>query len=119
MVNFVIYEDEKKYREKYVSIIVKMMGERNENYSIIELSEYNSKVRRTMNLVGKKVYILDIEVPGKSGLDLAREIRSNGDWESQIIVVTNHEGLQQTTFTSRLLTLDFISKLYSGFLNKS
>ena len=26
MVNFIIYEDEKKFREKYISIILKIIG---------------------------------------------------------------------------------------------
>lgn len=110
MINFVIYEDDKNTRENYISIIIKMMGNRQDQYSIIEIDKYNSKVNKTLSSIGKKIYILDVEVPGKSGLDLAREIRDNGDWESQIIMVTNHDSLQQTVFTSRLLALDFISK---------
>lgn len=110
MVNFIIYEDDKNTRKSYISVIIKMMGNRQEQYSIIELDQYNSKVNGVLSLVGKKIFILDVEVPGKSGLDLAREIREKGDWDSQIIIITNHDNLQQTAFTSRLLTIDFISK---------
>lgn len=110
MVNFIIYEDDKNTRKSYISIIIKIMGNRQDQYSIIELEKYDSKVSKALSMIGKKIYILDVEVPGKSGLDLAREIREIGDWDSQIIIVTNHDSLQQTAFTSRLLTLDFISK---------
>ena len=110
MVNFIIYEDDKSTRENYISIILKIMGNRKEQYSIIELDKYNSKVTKALNVVGRKIFILDVEVPGKSGMDLAREIREKGDWTSQIIVVTNHDSLQQSAFTSKLLMLDFISK---------
>ena len=110
MVNFIIYEDDKNTRQNYISVIIKIMGNLQDQYSIIELDKYNSKVMNTLSMIGKKIYILDVEVPGKSGLDLARDIREMGDWDSQIIIVTNHDSLQQTAFTSRLLTLDFISK---------
>lgn len=110
MINFIIYEDDKNARNSYISLIVKMMGNRKEQYSIIELDRYNSDVSKVLTLVGRKIYILDVEVPGKSGMDLAREIREKGDWTSQIIVVTNHDNLQQSAFTSKLLMLNFISK---------
>ena len=110
MINFIIYEDDKNARDSYISLIIKMMGNRKEQYSIIELDRYNSDVSKVLTLVGRKIYILDVEVPGKSGMDLAREIREKGDWTSQIIVVTNHDNLQQSAFTSKLLMLDFISK---------
>lgn len=117
MINFIIYEDNDAYRKKYISVIIKFMGNNQSNYKITEISEYNSKLKETMKSSGKKIYILDIEVPKKSGLDLAREIRDSGDWNSQIIIVTSHDSLQQTTFTSRLLTLDFISKLDNLLVN--
>lgn len=117
MINFIIYEDDQKVRKKYISIIIKLMGNREDQYRIIELKEYNSMVNKVLSLSGKKIFILDVEVPGKSGLDLAREIRETGDWESQIIIITNHDSLQQKVFTSRLLTLDFISKFDNSFNN--
>lgn len=114
MINFVIYEDEKKYREKYISIILKIIGSKKLAYRIIELDKYDKNVsKKIKELVGKKIYILDIEVPGKSGLDLAREIRNNGDWDSQIVVVTTHEQLRSIAFASKMLMLDFISKFYN------
>lgn len=114
MINFIIYEDEKKFREKYISIILKLIGGMKVAYRILEFDKYDrTTATKIKNVVGKKIYILDIEVPGKSGLDLAREIRNNGDWESPMIVVTTHEQLKDTAFTSKMLMLDFISKFYN------
>ena len=114
MINFIIYEDEKKYRELYVSIILKVIGSLQYAYKIIEIDKYDRTTMSKINkLVGKKIFILDIEVPGKSGLDLAREIRNSGDWNSQMIVATTHEQLRNTTLTSRMLMLDFITKYYN------
>lgn len=113
MINFIIYEDEKKYREKYISVILKLMGNIKVAYKIIEFEKYDKKTWSKINsLTGKKIYILDIEVPGKSGLDLAHEIRNNGDWKSPMMVVTTHEQYKNAAFTSRILMLDFISKFY-------
>ena len=113
MINFIIYEDEKKYRELYVSIILKLIGSMQYAYQIVEIDKFDKNtMSKINNLVGKKIFIIDIEVPGKSGLDLARDIRNNGDWNSQMIVVTTHEHLKNTTLTSRLLMLDFITKYY-------
>lgn len=113
MINFIIYEDEKKYREMYISIILKIIGSMQFAYKITEIDKYDKTTMSKINkLVGKKIFILDIEVPGKSGLDLAREIRNNGDWNSQMIVATTHEQLKNATLTSRMLMLDFISKYF-------
>lgn len=114
MLNFIIYEDEKKFREKYISVILRLLGSKKIAYKIIEYDKYESGIIANLKkLIGKKIFIFDIEVPGKSGLDLAREIRNSGDWSSPMIVVTTHEHLKNATFTSRMLMLDFISKFYN------
>lgn len=114
MLNFIIYEDEKKYREKYISIILKIVVSMKIAYRIIEIEKFDKNtMSKIKDLVGKKIFIFDIEVPGKSGLDLAREIRNNGDWKSPMIIVTTHEQMKNTAFTSKILMLDFISKFYN------
>lgn len=114
MINFIIYEDDKKFREKYISIILKLLGNQKIAYRIVEIDKYErGTLSKIKDLVGKKIFIFDIEVPGKSGLDLAREIRNNGDWISPMIIVTTHDNLKSYAFTSRMLMLDFISKFYN------
>lgn len=114
MFNFIVYEDEEKFREKYHFIILKFIGNSNLAYQIVDISKYTKEeAERIKNLSGNNIYILDIEVPGKSGLDLAREIRNNGDWKSQIIIVTSHEDLKNFDYQSSMLMLAFISKFYN------
>ena len=111
MINFIIYEDDKELREIYVNCILKMIGNSKIAYEIHEFSKYSNASQEIVSKsIGKKIYILDIEVPGKSGLDYAREIRDNGDWNSPIIVVTAHEATRFDAFNSRTLLLSFISK---------
>lgn len=109
--NFIIYEDENKYIEKYKKIIRKLLGTIDLNYKITEIKEYNESSKEVINSTeGGKIYILDIEVAGKNGLDLARKIRKSGDWVSPIIIVTSHEEFKTVGYTAKILMLNFISK---------
>lgn len=114
MFNFIIYEDEPRFRDKYFSIVENFIGDSNLAYEVIEIPKYTKEVAtRIKNLSGNNIFILDIEVPGKSGLDLAREIRHNGDWKSQIIIVTSHDDLKNFDYQSSMLMLAFISKFFN------
>lgn len=109
--NFVIYEDLKEYANKYKTIIHKLLASTNMHYKTVEINEYNNKTKEQLEKIeGNKIYILDIEVPGKSGLDLARKIRNNGDWSSPIIIITSHEEFKNVGYTAKLLMLNFIVK---------
>ena len=111
MINFIIYEDKEIIRKSYMKIIHKFMGKSDASYKIYQFSSYSNEVKGFIEKnVGYNIYILDIEVPGKSGLDLAREIRLSGDVESQLLVVTGHKELLENTFVNRSLVLNFISK---------
>lgn len=77
MINFIIYEDEEYFSKLYKNVIHKFMGNSNDQYKIYSFTEYNEAMRNFIkNLTGQNIYIFDIEVKGKSGLDLAREIRT-------------------------------------------
>ena len=111
MINFIIYEDKEVIRKNYVKIIDKFMGGNDVSYKIYQFSNYTNALKDfIINNTGHNIYILDIEVPGKSGLDLAREIRLSGDADSQLLVVTAHKELLENTFVNRSLVLNFISK---------
>lgn len=122
--SFIIYEDENKFIDTYKKVIMRLMGHNNLNYNIVELNSFKDyKNYESKELENNKIYILDIEVPGKSGIELAREIRRLGDWTSPIIIVTNHMEFQNVGYTRKILMLDFISKkanieqnLYDAFL---
>ena len=115
MINFIIYEDEKYFYELYKIIIHKFMGPSDEQYKIYHFEEYNEKMMKFLkSLSGQNVYILDIEVKGKSGLDLAREIRKfKRSLDNQIIIATAHQDLVENAFHKKLLMVDFISKFDS------
>lgn len=111
MINFIIYEDEEKMKNMYKDIIHNFFGNINDGYKIIEYDEYKPDlIKKIESIEGKKIFLMDIEVPGKTGLELAREIRNNGDWLSPLIIITTHEHLKTEGFTGRMLMLDFLSK---------
>ena len=58
--NFIIYEDDNMYIEKYKNIIHKLLGTTDLNYKITEIKEYNEKSKEIIEKTeGNKIYILD------------------------------------------------------------
>lgn len=111
MINIIIYEDDTDRHILYKEVVANFFEQHNQKVKFFIFPCYSKNLEaKFANIPGKKIFILDIEVPGKSGLDLARTIRSNGDWMSPLIIITSYEHLRNTGFTSKMLMLDFISK---------
>ncbi len=111
MVNVIIYEDNKEMQLLYQEEIKLFFEERNHSVNFYLFSHYSKDLEKIIQKIPRrKLFVLDIEVPGKSGLDLARKIRMNGDWTSPFIIITNYDSFKNTGFTSKTLLLDFISK---------
>lgn len=115
MINFIIYEDEEYFIDLYYSVIHKFMGVNDDYYKIYCFKEYsNEMIDFIEKLSGQNIFILDIEVKGKSGLDLAREIRKyKRSLDTQIVIATAHQDLVENAFHKKLLMVDFISKFDS------
>ena len=110
MLRFIICEDNKQFQEKLSVIINKLMMPYNFEYKISKFTEYNEELSEIIkNDNENKVYILDIELPEISGLEIASEIREE-DLESSIIFLTVHPEFQNDIFYSRLLAIDYINK---------
>lgn len=110
MINFIICEDNKHVRQFDENIISKIAMPHDFNYAIHSFDKYNIKLKNLINTPSDfKVYILDLELPNKSGFDIAREIRKL-DWDSIIIILTSHDELELKLLKEKLLIFDFISK---------
>lgn len=110
MLHFVVCDDNNVIREKIGKIITKLMLPIDIEYKTLMFSRYDKNFAQFIDKnVGKKIYILDIEIDPHSGLDIARKIREK-DWESIIIILTAHYELLYDAFKNRLMLLDFISK---------
>lgn len=110
MINFIICDDNKYVRNINESIISKITMKYDFNYKIHLFEKYDSKFKKIINSLSDiKIYILDLEMPGKTGIDIAREIRKI-DWDSIIIILTSHDELELRLLKDKLLIFDFISK---------
>jgi two-component system response regulator AgrA len=110
MINFVVCEDDKKIRSLILDIITSIMMPKDVEYRIYEYDSYNADFAKLITSRKQTyIYILDIELSNKSGLDIARKIRTK-DWESIIIFSTAHYELYLEAIKNRLMILDFISK---------
>ena len=64
MMRFIIFEDNKDFRERISNIINKVMMPYNFEYKISKFGEYNKKVEELItNKNELKIYILDVELP--------------------------------------------------------
>ena len=110
MLNFIVCDDEKKYRDFAEGVINKYMMKNQHEYQIHMFNDYD---RAFMDIIGSKlpfkIYILDIETSTRSGLDVARIIR-NKDVDSVIIFLTGHQELSQIVIKNEFLFLSFINK---------
>lgn len=110
MINFIICEDNNHVREFNEKIIAKAAMPYDFNYEVYSFDKYNIKLKNLINTPSDiKVYLLDLELPNKSGVDIAHEIR-RVDWDSIIIILTSHDELELKLLKEKLLIFDFISK---------
>lgn len=110
MLNVVICDDNKRDLDKVVNLVEKFMVNNKCNYRTHVYRDFNDDF---MKLVKSKmpfrIYILDIETPSRSGIDVAREIR-NKDLDSVIIFLTGHDELGRLILQNDLMFLAFVNK---------
>ena len=98
MLNFIICDDDLIYRKKVENLIDKYMMKNQIEYKKYLFDDYDKSF---MDIVKQKlpfkIYILDIEAPTRSGIDMARIIR-NKDVKSALIFLTGHQELSQDCF---------------------
>ena len=79
-------------------------------YKVYKFPKYTNELKKLINENGNvKIYILDVELPGISGLEIASEIREDDD-DSIIIFATAHPDYRDDIFYSRLSAIDYIPK---------
>jgi len=110
MINFIICEDNLADRDFTERIVTKYMMKNEMDYKIHLFDDYDNKFKKIINSkIPFKVYILDIQTPSGSGIDIARIIR-NKDVNSVIIFLTGHDDLSKVVAKKDFLFLTFINK---------
>lgn len=114
MINVIVYEDNNDYIQKNILGINKALSMYDIDYRIKKFNRYTVELDSIIkDKSNKKIYILDVEMPKVSGLELASKIRET-DWDSIIIFATAYEKYKDDVFYIRLMALDFICK-YDGY----
>lgn len=110
MINFVVCDDDRRYRNEISSILTRYMMNYDVDYNTHVFEDYNDAfIKMTKKKLSNKIYILDIETPTRSGIDVARIIRKY-DMNSVIIFLTGHQELGFNVLENVALFLRFISK---------
>lgn len=121
MVNFIICDDNKEIVKSIVKIINKEMMNNELSYKNHIFYDYDKDfLKMIKSELPLKIYILDIETPSGSGIDIARKIREK-DIDSIIIFLTSHLELGYTILKSEFMFLSFICKFddYKNILRRS
>lgn len=111
MLNFIVCDDNKKVVDDVEKTIDKIMMKNKYAYKTYKFLEYDKKFNKIMNSkLSSKIYILDIETPENSGIDVARKIRKK-DINSTIIFLTSHQEMGVLLLQEEIMFLTFINKL--------
>ena len=106
MLDIVVYENKKDFIRKNIDNI-DMSGYDINYYNFDNMCyEFESLI---INRDRKKIYILDNEVDGVSGLEVAMKIRKY-DWDSIIILIIDFSKHVSAVFSERIMALDIIFK---------
>ena len=110
MINIIMCEDNLKDRKRTEKVVKEFFKTKKLDYKIHSYSDYNEKFYTILiSSLPFKIYLLDIETPSRSGIDIAREIRKK-DLNSIILFLTAHEELGSIIMKDELMFLTFINK---------
>lgn len=111
MIKFIIVEDEVKWSSEYKKIINDVFFKSNKEYEIYTYEKYTNELKKLIHdSSDQKIYLMDLDLDSKhTGMDILREIR-DVDWDSEIIVLTNHDRMFETVHKEIYKTFDFIEK---------
>ena len=117
MINIIMCDDNEKDRKNINEAVKDFMNKNKKEFKTHLFEDYNKKFYDFYETkLQSKIYLLDIETPSKSGIDVAREIRRK-DVDSVIIFLTAHEELGNIVLKNDLLFLSFINK-FDDFKNR-
>lgn len=110
MIKFIVVDDDPAEIRHIRDLLSKIVAVENE---VKTFSKLNSELKKEiLNVDTRKVYILDIELNDKiSGINIAKLIR-DVDYESEILIITNHDNMFESTYKSVYEIFDFIIKFH-------
>lgn len=110
MINFIICDDIKEDLEVVLDVVSCYMMQNKIEYKTHVFRDYNDDFLKIIETkMPYKIYILDIETPNRSGIDVARIIRKK-DVDSVLIFLTGHQELSDLVVKNEFSFLTFINK---------
>ena len=117
MINVVICDDNRRDLNRIEKLVDKFMLKNKYDYKKHIYNDYDDSFMRLVKIkLPFRIYILDIETPSRSGIDVAREIR-NKDLDSVIIFLTGHDELGRVILQNDLMFLSFVNK-FDDFVDR-
>lgn len=111
MINIIICDDNLMDANKVEKVIKKYFKYLEHNiYMFYDFDKSFMKIIDSS--LENKIYLLDIETPSMSGIDVARKIRKN-DYSSVIIFLSGHDDLSRIVAKKNIMALNFINKFDS------
>ncbi len=108
MINIIICDDNVKDANKIEKLVRNYMY--NMEYNLYKYNDYDKNFLKIISSdLENKIYLLDIETPSMSGIDVARRIRKK-DYSSVIIFLSVHDDLSRIIARRNLMALNFINK---------
>lgn len=120
MIDFIVCDDNKMICKNIEEVIKNLCKKCDIEFSITLFNDYNKDFINYIKDKRNCIYILDIETPSLSGIEVAKIIRKY-DYNSIIIFLTMHNELAYEVIRNRLNVLTLISKMvnYKYELSKS
>ena len=111
MLKIIIVDDEDKWLKEYERIVNDIFFKSDNEYEVLKYKKYDKSLKELINDNSEpKIYLMDLELDTKhQGMDILREIREC-DWDSEIIVLTNHDRMFEIVHKEIYKTFDFIEK---------
>ena len=110
MLNVIVCDDNKRDLDRVVKLVDTFMQKNKYEYKNHIYMDFNDDFMKLIKpKMSFRIYILDIETPSRSGIDVAREIR-NKDLDSVIIFLTGHDELGRVILQNDLMFLSFVNK---------
>lgn len=110
MIHFIICDDILEMRNQVLEAVSSFMISKDLDYKTYLFEDYDDEFLKMVNRkLPFKIYILDIEAPTRTGIDVARIIRHK-DEDSAIIFITGHEELGPKLLSKDITFLAFINK---------
>lgn len=119
MINIIICDDCVNDVNKIEKIVKDYL--KNIDFNIYKYYDFDKNFLKIVNMdLENKIYLLDIETPSMSGIDVARIIRKN-DYSSVIIFLSGHDDLSRIVAKKNIMCLNFINKFdnFKGNLKNS